>query len=180
MKVKTIKYLLFAFVYMLLICACTAIADETLIEEIKYEPFSEEEKAVSDEALAQTIRNTETMLKKSTGGIPLVLPLSEFSDPSLFLIPVADSTTMTVQRLFLLDYSNPDMALDYTTDLYLVDTLFYYVNDEDNPYRVVVTRGECRKCYNINGFQFHNIRKINKKHGNALIPEVRIFNGLSK
>lgn len=166
------------------ICACSTITDDPLsdgiesefMEEVKSEPFFEEIKDYA--ALSQSIQKTELMLRKVTGGIPLVLPLVEFSDPSLFLIPVAyDSTTLTVQRLYLLD-SNP-MDLDYTTDLYLVDTL-YYVNDEENPYRVVVTRGEYRKCYNINGYQFHNIRKINKKSGNALIQEVRIYNGSSQ
>lgn len=185
MKVNTIKYLLFAFVYMLLICACTAIADEPLIEEIKYEPFPEEERAISDEALAQTIRNTETMLKMSTGGIPLVLPLVEYSDHSLFLIPVSgDSTMLAVERLYLLDFSNPDSIIDYRRDLYKVDTLYYYVYDEDNPYRVGVSRDAIYKTYIIDSFQFYEIRKINRKKSEfpvkTRIPEVKIYSDTPK
>lgn len=177
MRAKTI----IAIMYIMHICACT-ITDEPLLSEGIEPELMEEGKAISDEALSQSIQNTELMLKKYTGGTPLVLPLIYESDPGVFIMPVSFDSTMHVDCTYLVDNSNPDIDFDGNRDIYIIDSI-YYVDDAERPFRVVVSRGNIHKTYCIDSFQYREIQKINRKtYGfpvNTTIPEV-IYSGASK
>lgn len=181
MRAKTINYLCIAGV--LLICACTT-AGEPSLEETESESFLEEANAVFDEKPAQSRRNTEIMFREVTKSIPLVIPLIYESDPGVFIMPVAFDSTMHVDCIYLVDHSNPDLDFDGKRDIYIIDTLLYYVDDTERPYRVVVSRDNIQKTYCIDSFQFYEIRKINRKTYefpvNTTIPEVKIYSEASK
>ena len=179
MKAKIINFLCIASV--LFICACTT-ADNPLLESIESEPFLKEANVVFDEKLAQSRRNTEIMFREATKSIPLVIPLIYESDPGVFIMPVAFDSTMHVDCIYLVDHLNPDFICN--RDIYKIDSLLYYVDDTERPYRVVVSRDNIHKTYLLDSFQFYEIRKINRKSYefpvNTTIPEVKIYSGASK
>lgn len=52
----------------------------------------------------ERIRQTESALRRATGGSPLVIPIIAESDPGLFVIPVTDARTeLRIDRVFVLD-----------------------------------------------------------------------------
>ena len=178
MKAKTINYLCIAGV--LFICACTT-ADDPSLKKIESEPFLEDA-TVKSEELDQSRRNTEIMFVEATKSIPLVIPLIYESDPGVFIMPVAFDSTMRVDCIYLVDHLNPDFICN--RDIYKIDSLLYYVDDTERPYRVVVSRDNIHKTYIIDSFQFYEIRKINRKTyeftANTTIPEVKIYSEASK
>lgn len=70
------------------------------------------------------IEETESALRRATGGSPLVIPFIEESDPSIFVIPVSDSNTNMVEKVYILDARSG--KVNYSNDIYELDSIVRY------------------------------------------------------
>lgn len=180
MNMKRITYAYLELGLLMINCSCTAIYedDSPLGRNVPVsETFVENTRSFFDNQLIQSPDEYEIMYKTATNSIPLILPLIYQSDHSIFLMPVAFDSTLHVDCIYLIDYSDSIAEFDSNRDLYRIDTLKHYV-DEENPYQVIVSRGDIQKTYKISGFQFREIRLINQNAYmypvNNKIPEVII------
>ena len=145
--------------------SCTSVDSDCLLEEsnsLVKSVWTENEntKELSDnQSIAHYYRQVEKNFSKAVDGIPLSYPLVGMSDPSLFLMPVADDSTMRVQRLFLVDATHD---FTYENSLYSVDSIYYYI-DAEEPLRAVVSRKDgIKDVFTIDGFMYHTIIQINQ------------------
>lgn len=132
------------------------------------------------EPVSKSRKQTEMEFAKSIQGVPLVIPLVAESDKTLFLMPVAnDSITRRVDRLYLVDSTQDDFI--YERDIYQVDCVKKNVDSDHSTYYVVVSsiKDGIYKEYEIDGYMYHQIRKINDNEyeyykSNIKIPIIKI------
>lgn len=167
-------------IVMFALFSCTLVEPDSLMEESNSpvkstQTESEKTKEKSDkQSLARYYKQLEKSFSEAVDGIPLSYPLVEMSDPSLFLMPVADDSTMHVQRLYLIDSTH---GFSYDHSIYSLDSIYYYI-DAEEPLRAIVSRMDGLKTsFIIDGFMYHKIIQINKNNeysSNLVIPVIKI------
>lgn len=123
-----------------------------------------QERNIEEAVVYKSRKQTEMEFAQSIQGTPLVIPLVRESDKSLFLMPVAnDSTIRRVDRLYLVDSTQDDFI--YERDIYRVDSIVKKnVDSLYSTYYAAVSNiknGICKE-YEIDGYMYHQIRKINE------------------
>jgi len=132
--------------------------------------------ALNDSSVYISHKQTEMKFAQAIHGTPLVIPLPEESDPTLFLMPVSDNDTIpTVDRLYLVDGTR--MKFCFERDIYTVDRI---ERTEESIIAVVSsTYGGSKHNYEIDGFLFHEICLINsdkwKCPSNIKIPVISLY-----
>ena len=122
-----------------------------------------QERNIEEAVVYKSRKQTEMEFAQSIQGTPLVIPLVRESDKSLFLMPVAnDSTIRRVDRLYLVDSTQDDFI--YERDIYRVDSIVKKnVDSLYSTYYAVVSniKDGINKEYELDGYMYHQIRKIN-------------------
>lgn len=133
-----------------------------------------------DNSLEKSIKQTETRFSQAIHGIPLVIPLPEESDPTLFLMPVSnDKTDLSVDRIYLVDCLQEEFVFE--RDIYKINYIERINETEESSvkYIAVVSSIENGSLYEyeIDAFTYHQIRKINSNtweyKSNITIPIIK-------
>ena len=109
-------------------------------------------------------KQTEIRFAQAIQGIPLVTPLPEESDPTLFLMPVSnDNDTLKIDRLYLVDSTREEFVFE--RDIYEMKHIERIGETEDSSckYIAVVSNilDKTQHEYEIDGYMYHLIWKIN-------------------
>jgi hypothetical protein len=143
---------------------------------ISSEAQSIKKEALNDSSVYISHKQTEIKFTQAIQGTPLVIPLPEESDPTLFLMPVSDNDTIpTVDRLYIVDGTREKFSFE--RDIYKVDR----IERTEETIKAVVSSiydGNERK-YEIDGFLFHEIWLINSDKweysSNIKIPVIKLY-----
>lgn len=114
--------------------------------------------------MADSRKQTEIRFAQAIQGIPLVIPLPEESDPTLFLMPVSnDKDILKIDRLYLVDSTGEEF--DFERDIYEIKHIERIDETENSSckYIAVVSniQDKTQHEYEIDGFMYHKIWKIN-------------------
>ena len=117
---------------------------------------------VQAQTLEEQRKQTEENFKRVLdGGMPLVIPLWQESAPAVFLMPVSYTPQDSIiDRLCLVDATNG--FVDYTQDIYVVDSIFYYPDAYDYIAFCCGLNNKVITTYHISSYLYHVIKKINK------------------
>ena len=164
----------------LVLISCTSVDTDYPLEEGCLQNITLQQKDECDnQTLAWSRRQTELNFTRSVNGIPLVIPLIEESSPSLFLMPVATDTSMCIQKLYIVDSTQKfRFGFNYDRDVFSVDSVYYYI-DEEEPWIVVASgKDGTKKKFSIDGFTYRDIVLINKNEYRCplslVIPVIKI------
>ena len=115
---------------------------------------------------ADSRKQTEIRFIQAIQGIPLVIPLPEESDPTLFLMPASnDNNILKVDKMYLVDSTREKFVFE--RDIYEIKHIERIDETENSSckYIAVVSniQDKTQHEYEIDGFMYHQIWKIN--HG---------------
>ncbi len=121
-------------------------------------------------------RQTEMKFAKAIQGTPLVIPLIDKSDATIFLMPVADTRdgSSTVDRVYLVDGMREEFV--YERDIYRIDRILK-INDTENFKYVAVVNSimdGSQHEYEIDAFMYRDIKEINNGRWNRYPSNVKI------
>lgn len=116
-----------------------------------------DKKNITDQNVLSQSRIKTEQLFQSLGRTPLLVPLIEESDPGVFLVPLAEGDSLTVDALYLADATGKTFDIN---NLYPIKSVIYCQN-ADEPYRLLVTdKDGSTKTFYIDSFMFRELRKI--------------------
>lgn len=157
MKKTNIIYFFVCLLLFVLINSCTSRDSEFPFEDFTTESLALGAKGIPKETETLSRMQTEQKLIQAVGGgILLLFPLIEESDPGLFVMAVANDSSLQVDRLYLLDSKQ---SFSYE-NIFSIDSLIYYVNNEEEPFQVVVSKNDIQKTYNIDTYMYRRIQRI--------------------
>jgi hypothetical protein len=109
-------------------------------------------------------KELENRLRQTIHGIPLGgIPILEKSTPALFLMPVSNTPDSLVEKVYLIDGTRDDFLFE--RDFYKIICIGRS-NAEDSIYKnmafVSNVRYKTLHLFEIDGFMYHQIMKINK------------------
>ena len=117
------------------------------------------QEVLKDSSLQESLKQTKMMFTRAIQGYPVVVPLPQESDSTIFLMPVSDCDTVPkVDRLYLVDNTRGDFSFE--RDIYMV----HKIERTDNTIIAMVTNvcdGKVCKI-EIDDFLLHEIRLINR------------------
>lgn len=126
-------------------------------------------------------KQTEIRFTQAVKGTPLIIPLPEQSDPTLFLMPVSNNKdTLRVDRLYLVDCTQKEFI--YERDIYMINEIKKVNDVKDSIVKFIATvtsdKDASQHEYEIDGYTYHQIRKINNGtwdyKSNIKIPVITI------
>ena len=142
------KFYLFFLLILLFVSCGTPLNNERPVNEPK----------------ADSRTQTEIRFAQAIQGIPLVIPLPEESDSTLFLMPASnDNNILKVDKLYLVDSTREKFVFE--RDIYEIKHIERIDETEDSSckYIAVVSNvlDKTQHEYEINGYMYHLIWKIN-------------------
>ena len=152
-----------------------------LLSIISFTAKAQKEPTNKTLTLAESRKKTEIGLSQAIQGTPLVIPLPEESDPTLFLMPVSnDKSNLVIDRLYLIDGTQEVFIFD--RDIYQIKCVKRIYEDKNFylKYIVIATSNKrnTQHEFEIDGYMYHQIWKINNEKweypSNIKIPVITI------